>query len=73
MTEAELLLARIDGLEMRIAYQDQTIEDLNGAISDLWKRIEEMAEHIGRLRDQVREVESSVGVAEGPEQPPPHY
>ena len=31
MTEIETLTQRIDALEMRIAHQDQIIEELNGA------------------------------------------
>ncbi|MDB5396589.1 MAG: SlyX protein [Rhodospirillales bacterium] len=73
MTELETLTARIDGLEVRIAHQDQTIEDLNATITEHWKQIEDLTYRLSRLGEQLREVESSAGVREGPEPLPPHY
>ncbi len=71
MTETQTLTQRIDALEMRIAHQDQTIEDLNAALTDQWKQIEDLAYRLSRLTDELREFESSAGDA--PEPPPPHY
>ncbi len=73
MTEIETLALRIDGLEMRIAYQDHTIEELSATIADQWKQIEDMTFRLTRLSEQVREVENSTGVTDAPEPPPPHY
>jgi len=71
MTEIETLTHRIDALEMRIAHQDQTIEDLNAALTDQWKQIEDLTYRISRLSDELRAVENSA--AGEPEPPPPHY
>ncbi len=71
MTEIEALTARIDGLEMRIAHQDEIVEDLNATVTDLWKQIEDLTYRLTRLSEQVREVEA--GVTDAPEPPPPHY
>jgi SlyX protein len=73
MTDTETLAARIDALEIRIAHQDQTIEDLNATITDQWKQIEDLTYRVSRLGEQMREVENSAGVTDGPEPPPPHY
>jgi SlyX protein len=73
MTEIDILAARIDGLEIRIAHQDHTIEELNATITDQWKQIEDLTYRLTRLAEQVREVESSAGVSDGPEPLPPHY
>jgi SlyX protein len=73
MTEIEILAARIDGLEMRIAHQDEIVEDLNATITDLWKQIEDLTYRLTRLGEQLREVEAGVGVTDAPEPPPPHY
>jgi SlyX protein len=71
MTEIETLTQRIDGLEMRIAHQDRTIEDLNATITGQWKQLEDLAYRVSRMAEELREVESSA--AGGPEPPPPHY
>jgi SlyX protein len=73
MPETEALAARIDALEIRIAHQDRTIEELNGTITDQWKQIEDLAYRVSRLSDELRAVESSAGAGEEPEPPPPHY
>ncbi len=71
MTEIESLTQRIDALEAHIAHQDRTIEDLNTALTDQWRQIEDLAYRMSRLAEMLREVESS-GNSE-PEPPPPHY
>jgi SlyX protein len=62
--------ARLDALEMRVAYQDQTIEDLNQTIIDQWKQIESLKRQLAELLDRVQEVEDGPAA---PERPPPHY
>jgi len=73
MTDIEALAARLDGLEIRIAHQDRTIDELNATITDQWKQIEDLTYRLTRLSEQVREVEASTGVTDAPEPPPPHY
>jgi SlyX protein len=72
MTDSETL-ARIDALEMRIAYQDQTIEDLNTAITDQWKQIDLLKRLVSKLTDQLEETQNNAGFSAQPEPPPPHY
>jgi SlyX protein len=67
------LSTRVDALEVKIAHQDQTIEDLNGAITAQWKQIDELTETVTRLTQQVRGMENAVGAPSAPEPPPPHY
>ncbi len=73
MTDSALaaLTARLDALEEKVAYQDQTIEDLNQVIAGQWKQIDALNRQIGKLDDQLREVEA--GMPSRPEPPPPHY
>ena len=73
MTDIEALAARMDSMEIRIAHQDQTIDDLNATITDQWKQIEDLTYRLTRLGEQVREVEAGTGVTDAPEPPPPHY
>jgi SlyX protein len=73
MTDTELLGARIDTLEMRVAYQDQTIEDLNATIAAQWTQIDALAREVRRLSDRLQQAEDRAGAATSPEPPPPHY
>lgn len=67
------LLSRIEALEVRAAYQDQTVEDLNETITAQWREIDRLKRLIERLEDQVREAEARSGGPQAPEPPPPHY
>jgi SlyX protein len=72
-TDPDARDARIDALEMRIAYQDKTIEDLNEAIVAQWKQIDFLTRQIASLTDRVQEAETRAASAGRPEPPPPHY
>ncbi|WP_297107732.1 SlyX family protein [uncultured Devosia sp.] len=62
---------RIDALETRIAYQDQTIEELNAALTAQWKTIDLLTKKLATLEEQVR---SGSFIADpATEKPPPHY
>lgn len=73
MADTEALTSRIDALEIRLAYQDETIEDLNKAVTDQWKQIDLMTRKIAQLTDQLRETTEQIGRPGLPEPPPPHY
>ncbi len=61
----------LDGLETRIAHQDQVIEDLNAAITEQWKVIDLLTRKLTQLEEQVR---SGAYIADpSTERPPPHY
>lgn len=71
MTELERLNTRIDALEIRLAHQDQMVDDLNETITAQWKEIESLTRQIARLGDQLQEFRDRA--PDGPEPPPPHY
>jgi SlyX protein len=63
--------ARIDALETRIAYQDRTIEELNAALTEQWKLIDQLTKRLTQMEEQVR---SGSYIADpSSEKPPPHY
>ena len=65
------LAARLDALETRIAFQDQTIEELNATITAQWRQIDRLTRTLEQVEDQVR---SGVHIADpSTEPPPPHY
>ncbi len=68
MTDIE---ARVEALEILTAHQDRTIEELHEVISEQWKQLETLKRQLGRLDDQLREVEA--GMPAAPIQRPPHY
>ena len=58
-------------LEMRLTYQDDAMETLNGAITAQWNEIDALRRQIATLREQLAEDEDRAG---GPRnEPPPHY
>lgn len=62
---------RLEALEMRIAYQDQTIEELNATITAQWRQIDLLTRKLDQMEQQVR---SGVHIADpSTEPPPPHY
>lgn len=64
---------RLDELEIRIAHQDQTIEDLNAAITAQWKLIERLERQVARLAERVADSEQAISDAAPVNRPPPHY
>lgn len=73
MTDKELFSARLEKLEERTAFQEQTIEDLNTTITDQWQVIEKLKRDILRLTSQLEDMDENVGAPGGREPPPPHY
>ena len=58
---------------MRAVHQDQTIEELNAAITAQWKLIERLERQVERLAERVSDAEQSSGQASPVDRPPPHY
>lgn len=73
MSDHDALSARIDALEIRIAYQDELIEDLNQTIVAQWKQIDLLTRQIANLTARIQEAEHKAGGPSAPEPPPPHY
>ena len=67
----EKLGERIDALEARIMFQDDTIETLNQTITAQWREIDALKRQITLLADRLEEARSN---GEAPaNEPPPHY
>jgi uncharacterized coiled-coil protein SlyX len=65
------LSERVDALEARIAYQDDTIETLNATITEQWKQLDALTRQVAALNDRLQETEArSPGPAN---ERPPHY
>ncbi|HET9585385.1 MAG TPA: SlyX family protein [Bradyrhizobium sp.] len=71
MSDADTLSERINALEMRLTYQDVTIETLNQTITAQWVEIDRLTRQIAELKERLQDAESN---APGPaNEPPPHY
>ena len=71
MSDLNALSERIDALEMRLTFQDETIETLNQTITEQWKQIDVLTRQLAELKDRLKDAESN---APGPvNERPPHY
>lgn len=69
--EIKTLTDRIDMLETRLAYQDDTVETLNQTITAQWKQIDALTRQLAQLSERLQEAETN---APGPtNERPPHY
>jgi SlyX protein len=71
MNDAKTLGDRIDALEIRLAFQDETIETLNKTITAQWQQIDTLTRQVAALNERLQEAENNTpGAAD---EPPPHY
>jgi len=70
MSEKELS-DRIDALESRLAYQDETIEQLNQTITAQWKQIDALTRQLTALSERLQEAEANAPATAN--ERPPHY
>lgn len=64
--------ARLDALESRLTYQDDTIETLNKTVTEQWQQIDALKRQVASLADRVQEAEANARDRTANE-PPPHY
>ena len=66
------LADRVEALEMRLTYQDETIETLNQTVTAQWQQIDALRRLVAELGDRLREGESN-NRDRIVNEPPPHY
>ncbi|MFZ2157131.1 MAG: SlyX family protein [Bradyrhizobium sp.] len=71
MNDARTLSDRVDALEIRLAFQDETIETLNNTITAQWQQIDALTRQLAALNERLREAEANAPGATN--EPPPHY
>ena len=71
MSDVKALGDRIDALEAKLMFQDETIETLNKTITEQWLKIDALTRQVLALSERLQEAEAH---APGPaNEPPPHY
>jgi SlyX protein len=70
MSEAKTLNDRIDALEARLMFQDETIDTLNKTITEQWSKLDAMTRQIASLSERLQQAEAPSPASH---EPPPHY
>lgn len=68
-----MLEERLTEIESRVAFQDDTIQQLNDVIVRQQQDIEKLTEELQLLKQQMQALAPSLVVDQAQETPPPHY
>ena len=68
-----MLEERLTEIESRVAFQDDTIQQLNDVIIRQQQDIELLTEELQMLKQQMQTLAPSLVVDQAQETPPPHY
>ena len=71
MSDVKALGDRIDALETRLTFQDETIETLNKTITAQWQKVDALTRQLVHLNERLQAAESHAG--DVAQEPPPHY
>ena len=71
MIDARNLGERVDALETRLTFQDETIETLNQTITAQWLKIDALTRQVVALSERLEQAEAQAPGATN--EPPPHY
>ena len=58
MSDVKTLSERIDALEARAMFQDETIETLNKTITEQWLKIDALTRQVAALSERLQEAET---------------
>lgn len=71
------LIARIEELEVRMAWQEQAIQALSDALAASRSEEGDNALHLHRIREELRQMRLAIAahphMADAASEPPPHY
>ncbi|ODP97890.1 SlyX protein [Salinivibrio sp. SS3] len=73
MSEIDKLQQQIDDLEYKVAFQEDTIEQLNHALTQQQGDIKRMTVQIQYLVSKLKNIEPENIASQAEETPPPHY
>lgn len=64
---------RLNELEMRLAFQDHTVSQLNDVVTTQERRIAQLERELTSLKGQMKILAPSIVAPASEETPPPHY
>lgn len=64
---------KLNSLEVKMSYQESTLDELNKIVSTQEKEIAIMQNHINKIERKVEEMEESGDNGDLPSRRPPHY
>ncbi len=64
---------RIEQLEIKLSFQDDTVQALSDIVARQDRDIERLKQEIIMLKEKMQEIRVSAVKAEADEMPPPHY
>lgn len=67
------LETHIEQLQMKVAFQEDTIEALNNALIAQQRQLDSLEFKLKQVMGKIEAIEPSAGEKEGVEPPPPHY
>lgn len=71
MSDGKTLSERLEALEVRVTYQDDTIETLNQTITAQWTEIDRLMRQVAELKERLQDAESNIPAPAN--ERPPHY
>jgi SlyX protein len=69
--DIKALAERIDLLETRLTFQDETVETLNKTVTQQWIKIDALTRQLADMSERLQEAEAQAPGATN--EPPPHY
>jgi SlyX protein len=71
VSDLKTLVERVDALESRLAFQDDTIDTLNKTVTEQWAKIDALTRRLLELGERLQEAEGQM--PRPANEPPPHY
>ena len=64
---------RLDELETRFAFQDNTVQELNDALTDQQRQIEQQRIELDNLYQRIAALSAALPLQQEEDETPPHY
>jgi len=64
---------RLTELEVRVAFQEKTIQDLNEVVTRQQREIDRLAKELAAVKSLLAGLAPSMVIPQEEEKPPPHY